>query len=117
MLQFENQNFEEIVAKVIVIEVLKINSRRLLQTSTPITKINKVHNLRIPQHRRTNNQHVRNRSRSRINYTKLGVNFIVSRLWQDKHVPKECRLNLSKRSCFECQKTYQNINTEKKCNK
>lgn len=120
LLQCEIVTFNEIVTKAIALETLKIDSKELAKktaTSTSSTDVNKItkhvkkndyqqKNRNRSQQRLSKNQtKEKGQSKSKINYSELGIEGLCLRCGRNNHLTKDCRTDRSNLKCSGCDKS------------
>lgn len=109
LLQSDDSDFDKILQKALSLEAPKVNCREL-QSKMP-NDVHKIHSNFNGNSRRRNKSRNRTnskstfRSKSKINYAKLGIADLCIRCGRNNHKTQDCRTNPNKLKCRSCGKT------------
>ncbi|XP_073832659.1 uncharacterized protein [Musca autumnalis] len=108
LLQSTESDFDKIMDKALSLEASKIDSQELNSkqhiTSNDVNKIQPTFSSRRRSRssRRSSDRH---RSKSKINFSQLGIDHLCIRCGRNNHKVKDCRTNPRKLKCKSCNKT------------
>uniref|UniRef100_A0A8D8RVU1 CCHC-type domain-containing protein n=1 Tax=Cacopsylla melanoneura TaxID=428564 RepID=A0A8D8RVU1_9HEMI len=118
LLQEDSSDFKTILQKAFAYEASKIDANEVGQsTSSSSSAASATHHISRSKHHSNSNQFSRNQSmsrkrsvshsrtsRSKLNYSDLGINDVCVRCGRNNHLSRDCRVNPSKLKCNSCHK-------------
>ncbi|XP_073822160.1 uncharacterized protein [Musca autumnalis] len=109
LLQSDEAEFDKIIQKALSLEASKIDSREINTTNTHATTsdVNRIQTRTSRQSSRqkyNRSSKSNHRSKSRVNYSHLGIDHLCIRCGRDNHKSKDCRTNPNNLKCKSCGK-------------